>query len=499
MNGTYIHFWQREIREQVEGQYIDDIRIRERLVQIVFTRLSLYISLYPDVMALCVDRKDDRDYKSLSAFRTLVHGLRVGYMEQDSFKPVLRMGLRPGDDRESEEIILTIVLYREAPNIVVSKGNAYRKIFSRFVDKKARQSLWAARRDRIAELFTGDRDQVERTVLTTYEGIDQNLIKELTPTRAQRVRDFMDGQGSMRPRLVSVKPLKISLFAKEYIKEYESFNALLQDVITAHSEMRCREQREAEKKRAIHILQRRIERLKKKVLALEEVERYRLIGTCLLANLASITRGDERVVLPALSGHGTYEIRLDPSKSPQENAQAYFTRYKKAKRGQPQMQEKIARLQQELVRIHTETWESKEKKSGGKTKPENAASPFRLFHLDSGADIYVGKNARSNIELTFSFANPHDYFFHARGYQGSHVILRARTKKGQKAAKKDIETAAAIAAFYSKAKKQKRVPVSYTQRKYLKKNKKGKPGAVILMREEVVFVDPILPSSNSKS
>ncbi|MBN2620198.1 DUF814 domain-containing protein [candidate division WOR-3 bacterium] len=499
MNGTYLHLWLREIKEQVEGQYIGDIRIRDRLVQLVLARYSLYVSLYPDVMALCVDQKDDHHYESLTAFNVLVRGLRIGHMEQDSLKPVLRLGLQSGEDHGPEKIVLTIVLYREAPNIVVSKGDAYRKLFARIVDKKAKQSLWDVPMDRIAELFAGERDQVERTILATYEGIDQNLMKELIPVRVQHVRDLVDGQGKIRPRLVSLKPLKISLFAREYKKEYRSFNALLQDVINAHSEIRHREQAEAEKKKAISMLQRRIGRLKKKVVAPEEVERCRLIGNCLLANLASIKKGDERVVLPALSGEGLHEIHLDPSKSPQENAQAYFVRYKKAKRGQPQVQEKIARLQQELARIRTEIWESKEKKSGEKAKPQSAPSPFRLFHLDSGADIYVGKNARSNDELTFSFAGPHDYFFHVRGYQGSHVVLRARTKKGQKAAKKDIETAAAIAAFYSKAKKQKRVPVSYTQRKYLKKSKKGKPGAVILMREEVVFVDPILPSSNSKS
>jgi predicted ribosome quality control (RQC) complex YloA/Tae2 family protein len=59
--------------------------------------------------------------------------------------------------------------------------------------------------------------------------------------------------------------------------------------------------------------------------------------------------------------------------------------------------------------------------------------------------------------------------------------------------------AAAIAAYFSKAKKQKNVPISYTQRKFIKKNKKGKLGSVILMREEVIFVDPGLPSYEKNS
>ncbi|MEO0185873.1 MAG: fibronectin-binding domain-containing protein, partial [candidate division WOR-3 bacterium] len=67
-------------------------------------------------------------------------------------------------------------------------------------------------------------------------------------------------------------------------------------------------------------------------------------------------------------------------------------------------------------------------------------------------------------------------------------------QKGQNIRKEDIEKAAAIAAYFSKAKTQKSVPVSYTKRKYLKKSKKGKLGTVILMRESVIFVDPGLPA-----
>ena len=70
--------------------------------------------------------------------------------------------------------------------------------------------------------------------------------------------------------------------------------------------------------------------------------------------------------------------------------------------------------------------------------------------------------------------------------------------KGQKPQRQDIETAASIAAYFSKAKGQKNVPVSYTQRKYLKKDKKGRLGSVILMREDVIFVDPRLPEEGTK-
>ena len=162
------------------------------------------------------------------------------------------------------------------------------------------------------------------------------------------------------------------------------------------------------------------------------------------------------------------------------------------------LHKKIAVLEKELHEVSKSSIAPKapEKKVG---KKHSVSRPFREFMLASGSIVYVGKSARSNDELTFGFARPHDYFFHIRGYEGSHVILRAKVSRTQKPQKQDMMTAASIAAFYSKAKTQKNVPVSYTQRKYVKKDKKGKPGAAIMMREQVMFVDPGLPEKNTNN
>jgi len=493
MNGTYITFWLYEVQKRLTGLYIDDICKHERLVQIVLGKESLYISLYPDAVALCLNRKESRHYESINSFSTLVRGLRIEYVKQVSFKPILHIGFQKEDLPERNDTEITIMLYREAPNLLISRGSVQRKLFSRIVEKKPKKSLWDLSRNDLNELFVGVRQTVEKKILVTFEGIDQNLAKELTSERAWQLQKSIHNRECGKPRLVSIRPLLISLFEDEYLNEYASFNDLAQYAIGAYIEILRHERAALEKRKVIRNLKRKIGRLRKKVLPSSEIEHYRIMGDYILANLTSIKKGALHAVVPAISGNGTYEISLDPQKSPQENAQAYFKQYKKLKRGQPHISEKIARLQEELVDVQARASEPVRESVQKRTKSVQHAAPFRVFHLDSGADVYVGKNARSNDRLTFSYANPHDYFFHVRGYQGSHVILRANVKRGHQAAKKDIETAAAIAVYYSKAKTQKQVPVSYTQRKYLKKSKKGKPGTVTLMREEVIFVDPDLP------
>lgn len=107
-----------------------------------------------------------------------------------------------------------------------------------------------------------------------------------------------------------------------------------------------------------------------------------------------------------------------------------------------------------------------------------------------GYKIYVGKDAKNNDRLTFGFAKPNDIFLHARGVSGSHVIIRNSSREFPQ--KPILQFAASIAAHYSKARTSGIVPVVYSMRKFVKKAK-GKPGAVLLDREEVILVKPEIP------
>jgi predicted ribosome quality control (RQC) complex YloA/Tae2 family protein len=496
MNGTHLSLWLRETRAQLSGSFVEDVRINARVVQVLLKKKSLYVSLYPDCMTAFVAKRRNEGYVTLSTFNTILRGLRIENVEQESFKPVIMIGFQKDHLDTSNAVNMSIYLYRDAPNIVVSKGKVYRKLYSRIVTKKPRIALWDLPEGQLAPLFSGDRQQIENKIVSSFEGIDQTLAKELDKAKTQYLTEVVRGNKKEEYRLVSVKPLVISFFATCYKCAYASLNELFKDATVQYLDLLRKEQVDAAKRKGIRNLTRRIDRLRKKMLTPGEIERYRIMGEAILSNLLSIKKGDVLKVLPSGAGKATLKIPLDPLKSPQANAQGYFRKYKKLKRGQPELKKKIGQLQGQLAQMQSTAWEPQELRSKEKTQTP-PKSPFRYFHLDSGSDVFVGKNARSNTELTFSFAKPHDYFFHVRGYQGSHVILRPFAKKGQQVSKKDIETAASIAAFYSKAKTQKRVPVSYTQRKHLKKSKKGKPGIVVLMREEVIFVDPGLPSKSS--
>jgi len=103
-------------------------------------------------------------------------------------------------------------------------------------------------------------------------------------------------------------------------------------------------------------------------------------------------------------------------------------------------------------------------------------------------EIRVGRSSRANDDLTFRHSSPNDIWLHARSVPGSHVILRWANPQGSPPAR-DLEEAARLAAYHSKARTSAIVPVDWTRRKYVRKPRGAPPGAVVPQRVRTLFVD----------
>lgn len=95
--------------------------------------------------------------------------------------------------------------------------------------------------------------------------------------------------------------------------------------------------------------------------------------------------------------------------------------------------------------------------------------------------------------VTTRFAKQNDYWFHARGASGSHVIIKVENTK-EAIPKNVLKKAAALAAYHSKAKKAGVVPVAFTFKKYVAKKKGDPVGTVHLLREDVLLVRAEIPN-----
>ena len=123
--------------------------------------------------------------------------------------------------------------------------------------------------------------------------------------------------------------------------------------------------------------------------------------------------------------------------------------------------------------------------------------PWR-FRTVEGWDVLIGRSSEGNDHLTLHLARPEDYWFHAHGCPGSHVVLR-RGKGVNEPSKATLEEVASWAAFHSKARTAGKVPVNYTQKKYVRKPRGAKAGLVYIEREKTLMVRPIEPPKDQMS
>jgi predicted ribosome quality control (RQC) complex YloA/Tae2 family protein len=106
----------------------------------------------------------------------------------------------------------------------------------------------------------------------------------------------------------------------------------------------------------------------------------------------------------------------------------------------------------------------------------------------SGSRILVGRSPVENAELTFRVARPNDLWFHAQNIPGAHVILQRDDKSEPPV--DDLERAASLAAFYSKARASAKVPIDYTLRKHVRAQKDAPPGLVWYTHPRTITAEP---------
>jgi predicted ribosome quality control (RQC) complex YloA/Tae2 family protein len=233
-----------------------------------------------------------------------------------------------------------------------------------------------------------------------------------------------------------------------------------------------------------------------------EAERLKTAGELIYAYLWQIEPG--QVVLN-VDGES---IPLDPGLTANENAQAYFERYRKAQSAEAQLpglveesRAEIAYLDQlailiaqapgfsELAALAAEWAEQAPPDQASRPRKTNAPRRPRALVDTNGNSVYVGRSGHQNELVTFDIAGPDDTWLHARGVAGSHVVIRWRSP-GSPESPETVAAAAALAAWYSAARDSGGVEVDVAQRRHVRKIKGAGPGMVTYRNERTIRVQP---------
>lgn len=315
---------------------------------------------------------------------------------------------------------------------------------------------------------------------------------------------YFDGN---TPKEFSALPL--THFQNLEKKEYGSISEVLSTYYATRNTLVRIRQKSADLR---HIVQTALERNRKKyelqsrqLKDTENRDLYKVYGELINAYGYQLPEGSKE--LTALNYYTGEEITipLDPVKTPQENAQKYFARYNKQKRTYEALTELISETGDEIrylesvesaldIALYEEdlTQIKEELSQAGyirrrqqKKKAKILSRPLHYVSSD-GYHMYVGKNNLQNEELTFHFASGNDWWFHAKGVPGSHVILKSG---GDEVPDRTFEEAGRLAAYYSKNRGSEKAEIDYIEKKHVKKVNGGRPGFVIYHTNYSLVID----------
>ena len=292
-------------------------------------------------------------------------------------------------------------------------------------------------------------------------------------------------------------------------REYASISEVLSTFYSTRSLLTRIRQKSADLR---HIVQTALERNRKKYdLQLRQLkdtenrEKFRIYGELINAYGYNVEEGARKLDALNYYTNEMVSIPLDPTKTPQENAQRYFAKYNKQKRTFEALSElsketledinylesvqtalDIALTEEDLAQIREElAGAGYIRRRFTKKKIRIKNEPLHYISSD-GYHIYVGKNNLQNEELTFHFASGNDWWFHAKQAPGSHVIVKSN---GDELPDRTFEEAGRLAAYYSSMRGSDKVEIDYVQKKHVKKPNGARPGFVVYYTNYSLVID----------
>ena len=237
----------------------------------------------------------------------------------------------------------------------------------------------------------------------------------------------------------------------------------------------------------------------------ENRNKYKVYGELLHTYGYQLSGGERSMEALNYYTNEMITIPLDPQKTAMENAQKFFEKYNKQKRTYEALstltretRDEITYLESisnalDIARTEDDLTEIKEELIGTgyirrkftKKKVKITNKPLHFLSSD-GYHMYVGKNNLQNEELTFHFATGNDWWFHAKGAPGSHVIVKSN---GEELPDRTFEEAGRLAAHFSKNGGAKKVEIDYVEKKHVKKPNGSKPGFVVYYTNYSLMID----------
>lgn len=541
-----------ELKEMLLGGRVDKIYqpTNTELSMTIRSRgqnVTVLFSIHPSYFRLHITEAKFQNPETPPMFcmvlRKHLQGARIESIKQHELERIVTFHFKTlneiGDEEEKTLIVelmgkhSNVILVNEQKQMIIDcikhvppTQNSYRTLLPGAAYKlpptQNKLSLLEADEEQFIRKIDFNSGQVDRQIVNNITGISPMIAKEFI----QRAHLGAESAFKREYRALKEEVLTNEFTPAIYENKREDFHVIdisymtKKQLFTSTSNMIDTFYKHKAERDLVHQLTRDVQRIVRNELkknerkkriheqTLQKAQRkndYQKMGELLTAYLHLVKQGDASVRVIDYYDPEQRElvIELETDVTPSENAQRYFTQYKKLvhaeKRAEKELQKvseeidyletilqqielanlsDIAEIREELEEGGYIKKQKKRKKKSQKPEPEK-------FTASDGTTIYVGKNNRQNDYVTQRLAHKEDTWLHTQNIPGSHVVIKSAEPSEQ-----TIIEAAKLAAYFSKAQQSESVPVDYTKIKYVQKPTGAKPGFVTYRNFQTVFVTP---------
>jgi predicted ribosome quality control (RQC) complex YloA/Tae2 family protein len=531
MDGLSIAAALAELREVARGGLVRSVHrpLESTFVVGLFARGNVRLLISPRQARIHITRLDLPNPKSPDGFTMLLRkhlrGARLERIDQDGLDRIVRLRFARRDEQAERRYDLVAELTGVRGNLLLLEdgrvlgssrsdprnppGRPYQEIDRQ---PKTAPSQWT---ESAAEALLADENPA-RALVRSVDGLGRAAAEDL----AAALQSSANSDGPGRSLVDLLRRLQeASASPRGYVRkdgsgatfypvplaiaEYESFSEALDHVADARGgadEMQEPSQERSIRQRLEGVAGRKrrtAEKLRAWLRDAEHSKEMRHSADLVMLHLADLGPGTREAIIPDPMSGERIRIPLNPVLDGRRNAQWLYKQARKRDRGRASVRERLERIEAEIETLER----AKAELAAGRgideaaesllAVPTKGARPTavlapRRFQVD-GYTILVGKSAAQNDQLVREAA-PEDLWLHARGASGAHVIIRGGGQPEIPAAV--VEEAARLAVRYSHAEPGRRVQVSVTRAKHVRKPKGAAPGLVIIRNEDTLTVNP---------
>lgn len=478
---------------------------------------KFYINFNPNFYHICFMSKEAEKRRNVSIpktapmfcmlLRKYIQNAKILNVEIPKYERIFEIYFEYYDElNEKSQLCLAIelmgkysnvILYNFDTNVIIgcahnvsSEKSRERELYGMlpyvYPSKQKKKDLLKVSFDTFSE--TVDVENLAQSISTKYHYLTMSLVEDII----QNIKPF--SLESLYEKLISFLKQKQFVpyinndFSKYYLakmpntKEYTSINEMLDEYFSYNQELFIISNLKSKIIKSISTQLKKLYSLKsqqeQQINKKEKAQNYKNKADILMANLYSLKQGMKCANLWNFDGN-EIEIELDENLSPTDNANRYYSLYKKMKTAYEHALEMIEETNSQILYYEEQKYFAENTNNIDDLndilfeltgeKQEKNDEPSQIDFVDyAGFKIYIGKNKKQNDYILSKLSSAEDLWFHPLNAAGAHILIKRNNLKDE-ISDDVLLKAAELTKEYSSQKNNSKTSIIYTKRKYVKK------------------------------